>query len=38
MSKYRIKAYFMHETEEVAARIAVNNSVITEAEFTCVFR
>ncbi|MDQ3749466.1 MAG: S8 family serine peptidase [Acidobacteriota bacterium] len=34
MSKYRIKAYFMHEYEEGAAKDAVNNSIITEAEIT----
>jgi serine protease AprX len=34
MSKYRIKAYFMHEYEEIAAKEAVSNSIITEAEIT----
>ncbi len=34
MNKYRVKAYFMHESEQAAASAAVSNSVITEAEMT----
>ena len=34
MVKYRVKAYFMHEHEQDAATKAVNESVITDAEWT----
>jgi len=34
MTKYRIKAYFMHEHEQDAAKEAVDASVITDAEWT----
>ncbi|MDQ1558704.1 MAG: hypothetical protein QOD32_1764 [Pyrinomonadaceae bacterium] len=34
MSKYRVKAYFMHEDEQEAAKKAVDASVITDAEWT----
>lgn len=34
MSKYRIKAYFMHEHEQVVAQEAVDASIIAEAEWT----
>lgn len=34
MSKFRIKAFFMHETEEAAARRAVEAAAVTEAEWT----
>src|SRR5688500_16982841 len=34
MTKYRIKAYFMHEHEEDAAKDAVAESVIRDAEWT----
>jgi serine protease AprX len=37
MAKYRIKAYFIHENEEMAAKEAVNNSTITGAEWTPSF-
>ena len=36
MTKYRIKAYFMHEHEQEAAKTAVATSVIAEAEWTQV--
>jgi hypothetical protein len=34
MAKYRVKAYFMHEREESAARQAVQAQTIAEAEWT----
>jgi hypothetical protein len=34
MTKYRIKAYFMHESEQAAAQQAVNDLSITDAEWT----
>ena len=34
MARYRIKAYFMHEPEQAAARRAVDARVIDEAEWT----
>lgn len=34
MTKYRIRAYFMHEHEQAAAQKAVTKSVITDAEWT----
>ncbi len=34
MNKYRIKGYYMHETERAAAQVAVDAAVISEAEMT----
>lgn len=34
MTKYRVKAYFMHEHEQSAAQEAVNTSLLTDAEWT----
>jgi hypothetical protein len=34
MSKYRIKAYFMHDSEQAAARQAVDSAAIADAEWT----
>lgn len=34
MNKYRIKGYYMHETERAAAQQAVDDSVISDAEMT----
>lgn len=34
MTKYRVKAFFMHEHEQAAASDAVTNSVISDAEIT----
>src|SRR5262245_60974959 len=34
MARYRVKAFFMHEHEEAAARQAENNATITETEWT----
>ncbi|MDX8527002.1 S8 family serine peptidase [Mesorhizobium sp. MSK_1335] len=34
MAKYRVKVFFMHETEEAAARAAEDEARLTEAEWT----